>query len=611
MNPRLIGLVALSLSCARGGAVSSPLDRARGVEVYGEAGTPAGLAYNLVWGPDALFGRESGDTVLRRSFPRLGPVETLPTPCERWLTLEADPDFGAVVRCGDGEVYTFDADWEGVRLGHAEDIVVGHSALLLDDEAATWVDAQGQLLATRRLPFHKRSEWATEGPLWVAAFDQGDDRQLLWWFNLESQQERYMELGPGRVQGIATDGRRAVVRQGSPAEDVLRWFDLTTGHSLGESAVDADDIGFVGDTLWARTRQGWVRLREPDDPTAPQGGPLPYLQPRFDARGVVAEAGGLLATWAPDGAVTTAPSSPWWGVEDAALSADGRVLAVLGHDGQVSVVDRSTGLQRHWPNGALTGDRTFPSRVSLSPDGRWALSLGYEAVFIDLETGQPLAEQGLNMDYRWAAWTPDGCAEVFSWTCGRRWLSASWFCPDQGPEQVGELSFRTGSGGGGDGHVAISPDGRSVATWARPHAMAVHPIGPNSPPFPSDQRYEADPIDTPLSDLIEPATLRGFAWDAEGALVTLWCDEDTCMREVGDTPATATFTVGTVQLLSTDGQRVLGLVGRRAVFYDAEGQRLSRTPLAGTPTRVVMADAAAAIVLDDGRVQVVDADQGP
>lgn len=589
---RSLLIVMVLAGCAGGPVPPEVAPEPEPLEVYGEAGTTLGSTRAIAWGPGVLYTFDHvRRALLRHDFPPPGPVESIPTPCPGGLEVAADPDYPfAVVRCDTEAVYLIDVEGQARPLGFAKKVAVGDAAMLQRGGQAEWFDAEGRSLTTRALPFAEPARWASAGSVWVAAA-RSQDGHLLWWTDLETGADHTLKID-GQAFQLTTDGRRAFLVTGPDL-----WIDLETGRILARTDLDASPVAFVGETLWGATNEGWIRLRHPQDDPAPQGSPLPPLSIQADARGVVGTSGGYVVAWDADGEVLIAPPAPWWGVNGASMSADGRVLAVMDERGLVWVIDRETGgVARQ----AALDDAT-PGQVAVSPDGgRIARATWDHLRVLDVGTGQLRAPpEGQTVPYVTATWARDGWLEAFYWDAAHA-AALAWH---PGTDEV-RSSGRYFAGRHGQEPSLLSPDGRTLAQPGPGASVALQEAGPHSALLRYGDGAPALDLRAPPAEGLGAET---FAWDAEGHLVVLWCGEADCLRQVGEAEPEPGWQLGPKMALSTDGQYVFAWDEAQVTVFDAARRPLASTPLVGTVDRAALADAAAALILTDGRIQVVQA----
>lgn len=599
-------------------AVSPPA----GPEIYGEPGLwmsrgfPQGVGHARVPGGFALA---VNATITIYGLPGGLPLRSFPTPCAApaapfYGTRTAISASGAdvVLACGSREVFRFDpVTGASTPLGTADKAIAGASTLLLSGVHASWLDPTGVQVAAMDIPFRPGSVVGA-GTLWV--FEGGDPTRL-WWIDLATG-VTHQEQEAARTWGhLATDGQRIVKSDGAG----LRWIDTASGAPMvGGDGVPAgshpyiQDLTFVGHTLWVAASDGFHLYAAPGVETATLAARLPVL-PGLSGNdeGLLVVGSGAVAAWAADGTADTPLPSPWWGVEDFGLSADGGTLAVADWADDRFVVNRRSGAIREWH---VEGGEAL---VRPSDDGRWiAVSAGPSFLSPTGMGEGPTGDGGIPVqDGRWLQY---GCFQTMYWD-GRHSVTSSW-CPDVSPTVVTSHAVVL-PGGMGRVPFAENPAGDHLAIAYR-HGYAVIPAGPHAPMVdyaPNDwgdeDRFVPQILPAPAGPL---AVITDLAYDGDGTLITLSRDPFT------DGPVTltrgdvsTTLDLPSHARLTSDGSLIVAWTDDQAGLYDLDGSILTSEPLAGpipwsegwgwgrTPVRV--GRRTAAFLLDDGRIQVLEA----
>jgi eukaryotic-like serine/threonine-protein kinase len=188
-----------------------------------------------------------------------------------------------------------------------------------------------------------------------------------------------------------------------------------------------------------------------------------------DGRRVASTGGGTIKLWdVAAGKLHAALPSPNVQVFALAFSPDGRTLVSGGSDHLVHIWDAESGRERR----QLSGQASTVTALAFRSDGRELLSAGSDAVVTlwEIDSGRQLStfkeESGRVC---WDAFSPDG--KTLASSTFDRMLKISVASHPQEP-LVLKSSLFTKNGVSSDG-VAISPDGRRIATGYGDHAVRV------------------------------------------------------------------------------------------------------------------------------------------
>lgn len=579
-------------------------------EIYGQPGLwtrhKLGEEPGYAWVPGG-FAVASEGTIEVRSLPGGARKASFPTPCPRSADatrylpralIDSDDGFPLlVVSCESRQVFFMDPRTGVARdVGTADVARAGAQVLLLSGTRATWVDTDGHEVDGIDLP-SELQPIANAGSVWVWT-GRRDSQSFVWWIDLATRatQERTIDSS---VSAAATDGVRIAVY----SSHGLLWIDTATGELLGEEEGYFGAITFVGSTLWAASDGGFRRFSGPGAELDRVGVPLPRYGSRLSGgqQGALAWAYDVVTAWLPDGTSETPIPSPWWGVSDFGLTADGNQIAVVDEAHSLFVVDRQAGTTRYWN----LRDQVSKALAQPSDSGRW-VAVGPRGAFLSTQTGAISRDEEFGMAVVEGHWTPDECFEGIYWD-GRHSAAAGW-CPDTAPGAVSIHSVVL-PGQMRRSPFSVNPEGTELAATYR-QGYAIMAIGPHAPPT----QYQAGdwgdedrfiPKILPSPDQRSGSRVLDLAYQVDGTLVTLSGVNSSYTVQRGDVSSTLELP-GSVRLTS-DGSLVLRWDENAAALYNFGGGVVASTHLAGQVTRVRTARCTAAFLLEDGRIQVLEA----